>query len=311
MLALGTTAPDFRLPDTSGKIVALGDFKSAPALAVLFICNHCPYVQHIRSGLAQFGRDYQPRGAAIVAISANDIETHPQDSPAKMAQEAKAAGYTFPYLYDETQEVAKAYQAACTPDIFLFDKDRKLVYRGQFDASRPGNGIPVTGKDLRAAMDAVLAGRPVSERQTPRHGLQHQVETRPRAKVLLAIFPIIPILPIHFPTVSEGTTVAACTSRPNRGISGQYHATAATTKTVAIPPETTEKTGPRYCATKPDSKPPSSLEVPINRLFTDETRPRIASGVSNCTSVCRTITLMLSAHPQTNSQNTEGQNHRE
>ena len=170
MLPLGTPAPDFRLPDTGGKMVALADFKSAPALAVLFICNHCPYVQHIRAGLAQFGRDYQVRGAAIVAISANDIQSHPDDSPAKMAIEAKAVGYTFPYLYDETQAVAKAYRAACTPDIFLFDSNRKLVYRGQFDASRPGNGIPVTGKDLRAAMDAVLAGRPVSERQTASMG---------------------------------------------------------------------------------------------------------------------------------------------
>jgi peroxiredoxin len=170
MLPLGTPAPDFRLPDTSGKIVAPGDFKSAPALAVFFICNHCPYVKHIQAGLAQFARDYQARGAAIVAISANDVRDHPDDSPAKMAQEAKRAGYTFPYLYDESQAVAKSYRAACTPDIFLFDAGRKLVYRGQFDDSRPGNGVPVTGKDLRAAMDAVLAGKPVSERQVPSVG---------------------------------------------------------------------------------------------------------------------------------------------
>jgi len=170
MLALGTAAPDFRLPDTNGKIVALADFASAPALVVMFICNHCPYVRHIRSGLAEFGREYQKRGAAIVAISANDIETHPEDSPARMAQEAKAAGYTFPYLYDAPQAVAKAYKAACTPDIYLFDKGRKLVYRGQFDASRPGNGVPVTGKDLRAAVDAVLGGKPVSAHQTPSMG---------------------------------------------------------------------------------------------------------------------------------------------
>jgi peroxiredoxin len=170
MLALGTPAPDFRLPDTGGKMVALGDFKSAPALAVFFICNHCPFVKHIQAGLAQFARDYQARGAAIVAISANDAQNYPEDSPAKMAKEAKSARYTFPYLYDESQAVAKAYQAACTPDIFLFDAARKLVYRGQFDDSRPGNGLPVTGRDLRAALDAVLAGKPVDGRQVPSIG---------------------------------------------------------------------------------------------------------------------------------------------
>ena len=127
MLALGTAAPDFRLPDTGGKMVALGDFTSAPALAVFFICNHCPFVKHIQAGLVQLARDYQARGAAIVAISANDAQNYPEDSPAKMAKEAKSAGYTFPYLYDESQAVAKAYQAACTPDIFLFDKNRKLI----------------------------------------------------------------------------------------------------------------------------------------------------------------------------------------
>jgi len=170
MLALGTSAPDFRLPDTSGKIVALADFKSAPALAVFFICNHCPYVKHMQAGLAQLARDYQPRGAAIVAISSNDAQNYPDDSPARMAQEAKSAGYTFPYLYDESQAVAKAYRAACTPDIFLFDAARKLVYRGQFDDSRPGNGVPVTGKDLRGALDAVLGGKPMPSRQVPSIG---------------------------------------------------------------------------------------------------------------------------------------------
>ena len=170
MLPLGTPAPDFLLPDTGGKMVALGDFKSAPALAVLFICNHCPYVKHIQAGLARFGRDAQARGAAVVAISANDAQNYPADSPDKMAQEATSAGYTFPYLYDESQAIAKAYQAACTPDIFLFDAARKLVYRGQFDDSRPGNSVPVTGKDLRAAMEAVLAGKPVPERQVPSMG---------------------------------------------------------------------------------------------------------------------------------------------
>jgi peroxiredoxin len=170
MLPLGTPAPDFRLPDVSGKFVSLADFKSAPALTVLFICNHCPYVKHIRAGLAQFGWDGQRRGAAVVAISSNDVQTHPADSPENMALEAKAAGYSFPYLYDESQAVARAYRAACTPDIYLFDKNRKLVYRGQFDDSRPGNGLPVTGADLRAALDALLAGQPVSSRQIPSVG---------------------------------------------------------------------------------------------------------------------------------------------
>src|SRR5438132_212931 len=170
MLPLGTQAPDFRLPDTSGKMVALTDLKNAPALLVIFMCNHCPYVKHIRSGLGQLARDYQPRGLAVVGISSNDVANYPQDSPAKMAEEAKAAGYIFPYLYDETQEVAKAYRAACTPDLYLFDKAQHLVYRGQFDDSRPGNHIPVTGKDLRAAIDAVLASKPVAPQQKPSIG---------------------------------------------------------------------------------------------------------------------------------------------
>ena len=161
MLPLGTTAPDFNLPDTNGKTVSLAQFKGEPALLVLFICNHCPYVKHLREGLAQLGREYLPRHAAIVAINSNDAANYPDDSPAKMKAEVKAAGYLFPYLYDESQAVAKAYHAACTPDIFLFDGNQKLVYRGQFDDSRPGNGVPVTGRDLRAAMDAVLAGKPV------------------------------------------------------------------------------------------------------------------------------------------------------
>ena len=164
MLPLGTAAPDFRLPDTNGKTVALADFKGRPLL-VMFICNHCPYVKHIRSGLAQLGRDYQSRGAAIAAVSSNDVGGYPADSPAKMKEEAKDAGYTFPYLYDESQAVAKSYRAACTPDFFLFDKDHRLVYRGQFDDSRPGNGISVTGKDMRAALDAVLSGKIVTPNQ--------------------------------------------------------------------------------------------------------------------------------------------------
>jgi peroxiredoxin len=170
MLPLGTTAPDFNLPDTNGKHISLADFKSASTLLVVFMCNHCPYVIHLRAGLAQLARDYASKNVAIVGINANDVENYPDDSPAKMKSEVKNAGYIFPYLYDETQSVAKNYHAACTPDFFLFDRGRRLVYRGQFDASRPGNGIPVTGKDLRAALDAVLAGKTTSEFQAPSLG---------------------------------------------------------------------------------------------------------------------------------------------
>jgi len=170
MLPLGTAAPDFRLPDTNGKIVSLADFENAPALLIVFMCNHCPYVKHIRQGLAQLGRDYLPRGAGIVGINSNDAANYPADSPAKMKEEMQVAGYTFPYLYDETQGVAKAYRAACTPDLYLFDKEKKLVYRGQFDDSRPGNGMRVTGMDLRDALDAVLSGKPVEKEQIPSIG---------------------------------------------------------------------------------------------------------------------------------------------
>lgn len=173
MLPLGTTAPDFSLPDTvTGKTVALRDFAGAPALLVIFLCNHCPYVKHLRAALAALAREYQARGVAIVGISANDVASYPEDSPGKMAEEARAAGYTFPYLYDETQAVAKAYRAACTPDFFLFDAQRRLVYRGQFDDSRPRgeSAAPVTGRDLRAALDAVLAGQPVPPDQKPSLG---------------------------------------------------------------------------------------------------------------------------------------------
>lgn len=170
MLPLGTTAPDFKLPDTNGNLVSLSDFTGKPALLVMFICNHCPYVNHLRDALAQLAREYQPRGIAVVGISSNDVENYPEDGPRKMAEEAKAAGYTFPYLYDASQAIAKAYRAACTPDFFLFGSDRRLVYRGQFDDSRPGNGIPVTGKDLRAALDLLLAGRPASADQKPSLG---------------------------------------------------------------------------------------------------------------------------------------------
>jgi len=170
MAALGTAASDFTLPDTAGKLVSLADFANAPALLVMFICNHCPFVKHIRSGLAQFARDYQPRGLAIVAINSNDVASYPDDSPAKMADEVRRAGYVFPYLYDERQSVAQSYGAACTPDFFLFDRERRLVYRGQFDDSRPSNRRPVTGADLRTAADAVLAAKPVPTDQKPSIG---------------------------------------------------------------------------------------------------------------------------------------------
>jgi peroxiredoxin len=165
MLPLGTTAPDFQLPDTNGKTVSLASFRDKAALVVVFMCNHCPYVVHLRAGLAQLANDYAAKSVGIAGINSNDAKYYPQDGPAKMKEEAKAAGYIFPYLHDESQAVAKSYRAACTPDFFLFDRGRRLVYRGQFDPSRPGNGIPVTGKDLRAALDAVLAGKPTSEMQ--------------------------------------------------------------------------------------------------------------------------------------------------
>jgi peroxiredoxin len=170
MLALGTPAPAFSLPDTGGRLVSLGDFARHPALLVMFICNHCPFVKHVRHELARLGRDYGDRGAAIVAINSNDADAYPDDAPDRMRVEAAAAGYTFPYLFDATQEVARAYHAACTPDFFLFGADRRLVYRGQLDASRPGNDVPVTGSDLRAALDATLASRQVPSEQRPSLG---------------------------------------------------------------------------------------------------------------------------------------------
>jgi peroxiredoxin len=163
MLALGTAAPDFSLPDPAAKLHRLADFAGSKALVVAFICNHCPYVKHIVSGLAQFARDYQARNVAMVAINSNDASRYTDDSPANMAKLAAHNGFIFPYLYDESQAVAKAYQAVCTPDLFLFDQARRLVYRGQFDASRPGNSQPMTGADLRAATDAALAGRAVTD----------------------------------------------------------------------------------------------------------------------------------------------------
>lgn len=171
MPPLGTPAPLFALLDTvSGRTVALEDFASSPALLIAFICNHCPFVKHILDGFVAFARDFEPRGVAVVAISSNDIESYPDDRPTEMTRIAKLKGFTFPYLYDESQEAAKAYQAICTPDFFLFDRERRLAYRGQFDASRPGNKIPVTGSDLRAAAEAVLRGNPVPSEQTPSVG---------------------------------------------------------------------------------------------------------------------------------------------
>lgn len=171
MLPLGTQAPDFKLPDVvSGRAVSLNDFKTKKGLLMMFICQHCPYVQHIKQELTKLGKDYSSKDMAIVAISSNDADNYPDDSPAELKKFAKAEGFAFPFLYDESQEVAKSYTAACTPDLFLFNKKRELVYRGQLDDSRPGNGKPVTGKDLRAAMDAVLADKPVSQEQRPATG---------------------------------------------------------------------------------------------------------------------------------------------
>jgi len=171
MAPLGMKAPSFRLPDVvSGRTVSLDDFKSAPALLVMFICNHCPYVKHVREHLAQLVRDYQAKDVAVVGISSNDVAQFPEDGPEAMKQEVRTTGYTFPYLYDENQQVAKQYRAACTPDFFVFDKGRRLVYRGQMDDSRPNSGRPVTGKDLRVALDAVLAGRPAPADQKPSLG---------------------------------------------------------------------------------------------------------------------------------------------
>jgi len=170
MLELGTLAPAFALPDTSGNVVTLDHFQREKALVVMFICNHCPFVKHIREQLARLARDYYGKGVGFVAISSNDAIKYPADSPAQMREELASAGYIFPYLYDEPQEVAKAYRAACTPDFYVFDGAKRLVYRGQLDDSRPNNGIPVTGTDLRAALDAVLSSSPVKKEQMPSIG---------------------------------------------------------------------------------------------------------------------------------------------
>jgi peroxiredoxin len=170
MLELGTPAPDFALPDTDGRTVSLADLPDAPALLVMFLSNHCPYVRHVRGAIADLARDYAPRGVQIVGIMSNDVSRFPADAPERMREQRAAAGWTFPYLYDESQEVARAYRAACTPDIFLFDRDRKLVYRGQFDSSRPGNGLTPNGEDVRFALDAILEGHPISQDQRPSIG---------------------------------------------------------------------------------------------------------------------------------------------
>ncbi len=170
LLPLGATAPSFELADPSGRRVSLESFDGSPALLVAFICSHCPFVKHVRAGFASLAAEYQKRGVAVVAIASNDAKAYPEDGPEGMAAEAKEVGYTFPYLFDETQEVAKAYGAACTPDFFLFDRERRLFYRGQMDGSRPGNGVPVTGEDLRRALDAVLDGQPAPEVQRPSLG---------------------------------------------------------------------------------------------------------------------------------------------
>jgi thiol-disulfide isomerase/thioredoxin len=158
------------LVNVDGRTFSLAEFQSQPALLVMFICNHCPFVKHLAAELARFGAECQGRGVAVVAINSNDTAAHPEDSPERMIHEVEERGYSFPYLFDETQSVAKAYRAACTPDFFLFDKPRRLVYRGQFDGSRPGNGVPVTGADLRRALDCLLAGQPVPSEQRPSIG---------------------------------------------------------------------------------------------------------------------------------------------
>jgi peroxiredoxin len=170
MLALGTSLPAFRLPDFDGRVVSPDDVRDAPALLIAFICRHCPFVRHIRHEFARVTREYQARGLAVIAINSNDIEQFPEDDTEGMRQESREAGYTFPYVFDESQEVAKSFRTACTPDLFLFDAARRLVYRGQFDGSRPRNTVEISGSDLRAACDAVLDGRPVPSPQTPSIG---------------------------------------------------------------------------------------------------------------------------------------------
>ncbi|HEY9877157.1 MAG TPA: thioredoxin family protein [Leptolyngbyaceae cyanobacterium] len=171
MLALGTPAPDFALPDVVfGEVISLETFAGDSALLVIFLCQHCPFVKHVQQELARLGQEYIPRGVGVVAISANNVATHPQDSPENLKAMAESLKFNFPLCYDESQETAKQYTAACTPDFFVFDSEVKLAYRGQLDDSRPSNGVPVTGKDLRAALDAILAGKPVDPEQKPSVG---------------------------------------------------------------------------------------------------------------------------------------------
>jgi peroxiredoxin len=170
MLPLGTPAPHFALPTPSGELISLDQFREHKGLVVIFMCNHCPYVKHVAPELARVSAEYMSQGIGFVGISSNDVEKHPDDSPSLMAEEAKRQGYLFPYLFDEDQSVAQAYRAACTPDIFVFDSEMKLVYRGQLDDSRPKNDRPLTGNDLRQALDAVLEGKPVPSEQKPSIG---------------------------------------------------------------------------------------------------------------------------------------------
>lgn len=181
MLPLGTKAPDFSLLNVDGSNVSLADFADSKALVVIFMCNHCPFVVHLRSDLVSFAKECQDKGAAVVAISSNDIDEYPQDGPDKMADDAKEFGYTFPYLLDATQEVAKAYRAACTPDFYVFDADQTLFYRGQFDDSRPNGDTPITGEDLRAAVDAALAGAesPIDQKPSLGCNIKWKAESAP------------------------------------------------------------------------------------------------------------------------------------
>ncbi len=171
MMPLGTIAPDFTLPNpVTGETATLQGLKSDTATVIMFICNHCPYVKHLNGEIVKLAKDYQPKGVSVIAINSNDVNNYPEDAPEKMKEVAQQVGYSFPYLYDETQEVAKAYQAACTPDFYVFDKDLKCAYRGRLDGATPKNNVPVTGEELRAALDAILAGQPVNSDQKPSMG---------------------------------------------------------------------------------------------------------------------------------------------
>ena len=171
MIPLGTKAPDFRLPDAvSGKQFSLVELKSDKATVIMFICNHCPYVKHVQNGLVELANDYASKGVSFIAINSNDVKNYPDDSPENMKKVAQKMGYPFPYLFDDSQQVARSYDAACTPDFYIFDKNMKLMYRGQMDDSRPGNGKPVTGSDIRQALDSILDGRVISDEQIPSMG---------------------------------------------------------------------------------------------------------------------------------------------